>query len=307
MRRDAPSTLKPRAPDLFAALEERELRYAVWKDLEDVDRFWCGDAELDILVHRADRVSFRRLAIAHGFAAYRHHVDVYGGELAHFIHFADGVHHHLHVHYALLTGDHRCLYLGGNTRSYSPLTRVANDIHRASLLASRLVPRSAFILDLSSILSAHLEYRKCRDRVRRIRSGQQAARRGVVVVFERYPIKHLFDYPRLVHQLEQGEIKIRPFAERIVRSRLAAIDKLLDHAGSADVTALIHTDYEHIAARRKLRIDEREDVATKLETWREFKRKSEHEIVIIENEGPAENAVARALELLNLRLCSFSS
>ena len=313
--------------------------------------------ELDILVHRADRVAFRRLAVAHGFAEYRHHVDVYGGELAHFIHFADGVHHHLHVHYALLTGDHlmkeyrldelfvedllfkgpprqgirtveevaelaigvvrlalragslsgvkvselarlrsiysadlfagaievierrialpcaaverfrailagdgrpprrtrracglfsplrrlspfrarvsgarlrivdgvarrmglsnkvlltpaptiaiigvdgsgkstvatalqrtlarkvsvRCLYLGGNTRSYTLLTRVAYDVHRASLLASRLVPRSAFTLDLSSILSAHLEYRKCRDRVRRIRSGQRAARRA---------------------------------------------------------------------------------------------------------------------------------
>ncbi len=81
---DPPRT-RSHAKVLFAALEERGLRHAVWKDLDEVDAFWRGDSELDVLVDKDDRESFRRLAAEHCFAEYRNRVDVYEGRIAHFI------------------------------------------------------------------------------------------------------------------------------------------------------------------------------------------------------------------------------
>lgn len=78
---DPPRT-RSHAKVLFAALEERGLRHAVWKDLDEVDAFWRGDSELDVLVDKDDRESFRRLAAEHCFAEYRNRVDVYEGRSA---------------------------------------------------------------------------------------------------------------------------------------------------------------------------------------------------------------------------------
>ncbi len=471
---------------LFAALEEHGARYAVWKDLDEVEDFGRGDGELDLLVHRADRETFRRLAALHGYAEFRHHIDIYGGQVAHFLRFDAGRTSHLHVHCSLLTGDHTakeyCLdalfaddllfggplhggirtvdaavemaiglvrlvlkaaspsgvkaaelarlravyspdlfaaavaviakgielrpptvdllrgslegegpaprglaghvgtfaalrrlspsaarfskmalrgvdglawrmglankvlttaapslailgvdgsgktsiagalqdslrrkvsvkrfYLGGNTGTYTPGTWVTYLLHRASSLASRLLPRSSLLRDLRAVFLAVHELSKCRDRVRRIRAAGRTARRGVIIVFERYPIRRLFDVPRLALELEKGEVELRPLAERLVRSLLLRVDRLLAAAGRADITVMIAADYELISSRRALHELERQDIRGKLDTWEEFRRCDAPQPIVIENAGPLEDALAEVFELLRQRLCSLSS
>ncbi len=487
MRPAGPPINQNHTQALFATLEDRGVRYAVWKDIDDVGTFWRGDAELDLLVHQNDIENFRRIAVAHHFAEYRNRIDIYGGQITHFIHFSVEGYYHFHVYQSLLTGDHvikeycldplfvdqpifdgpicagirtlekvdelaigiirlflkassstgvkvteltrmrsiysadlfsaaanvirqgidfpstavelirgvlegsaACLnelsehvgafsslrrvgrlqalfwngslrtrsrlagrlglsnklltakaptmaiigvdgsgkssiagalqrklrskvsakhfYLGGNTGTYTVMTWVSYLFHRVSALASRLVTSSVLLRDLRMIFLAVFEYCKCRDRAKKIRRAGRYARRGVIVIFERYPMKHLFDYPQLALQLKRGEVQLRPWAHRIVGRLLSCIDKLLDDVGPADITALIDTDYDIIEARRRLRDDERVDIRSKLVTWHQFQqRQSRSQIFVIDNKGPIEHALAEAFELLDIRLCSLSS
>ncbi|MDD9936591.1 MAG: hypothetical protein OXT09_23470 [Myxococcales bacterium] len=470
---------------VFDALEAASVHYLVWKDVQEVDLFEAGDAELDLLVPSADRERFSEVAREHGFAEYRNLVDLYEGHITHYIRFHAGKHYHLHVHDSLLTGDHvakeyclddllgerpggvmhgrirtvspedelliglcrlalksaavdgikaeelqrlrsihtpalfdaaaerlrmslsvlpeelealralvegreqeaaviagiaerfdpwrrmsrprvrstrvaeralraasrllglsnktlrarapsisivgvdgsgkstlaerlhaivdkktscRYVYLGGNTKTYGVASWSARMLWGASAVSRRALGGAAGTSDLYYVLQALFEYSKCRDRVRRIDRANRFARRGVIHVFERYPMKGLFDYPFLADELERGAVQMGAPAKAIVTRLLARIDAELGRAGRPDIIVLVDTPFDVIASRRELDEPETRDIQKKLDLLHRYgDRGAEAGIFVLDNRGSLDESIATICEVLNGELCSSSS
>ena len=472
--------------DVFRGLHDVGVHYAVWKDVEAIDVFDSGDAELDLIVAPVQREAFREVATRHGFAEYRSLVDIYAGQITHFIRFHDAKHFHLHVHYSLLTGDHlvkelcldrlfangwgepatrrgvrtlepdgellvglvrlvakagsargmgsaelhrlrsifdanryqraldklgahvrfsaaararirsclegddehlhrlgdgrgelrslrrisptravlyafivrlsamlsgwlglsnkvlrgeapcvavvgvdgvgksalvgrlhaavrsktsaRRVYLGGNARTYGMWTWTTRILWRASALLRSVLPAAAFMDGPYYVLLALFEHAKCVDRVHRIRAAKRFARLGVVTVFERYPIRGLFDYPYFAYDIRDGSLRVAGVAGRAVHALLARIDRALDAQGWPDIVVLLDTPYEVIASRRTLGSGAQRETQCKLRILSDFRgRGLDSSIVTVTNDRPIEASVAELCERLNRELCSSSS
>lgn len=484
----------PAAPDVLSTLVDAGIRYAVWKDLHELEDFTAGDCELDLLVHPADLDALRTHAVEHGYAEFRHHVDIYDGAISHLIRFVQGRHFHLHVHTRLLTGDHiakeydlgplfdapeqdlfessvvsaatglsrvsvvapevelaigavrlilksasaggvklselarlralhapdrskaaierirsasplpeqavACLmdvlagddqrlgelaafapcfaglrrldrgaafvarwrlrladalayrrglankvsvrvaptvaimgpdgsgkstlcaeveatlrkkvsaariYLGSNSGTYRRLSFIAYLACGALGRLRRALPGLRLLADAHLLAEALLEYAKCRDRVQGIRRGRRLAARGIIVIFERYPLIGLYDYPPLAGAAARGEVDPGPLLARPMRSLLAGIDRLLESEGPADLMLLCRLDFDAIAARRPLRSDEELDIREKLALLESFDFSREPNLQVIPNDGPLEETLADVFDRLGRKLCSRSS
>ena len=473
------------ALDVFRALEVERIRYVIWKDVPELAHYRDGDGELDLLVHDADLGRLRNVARQQGYGEYRHHLDIYGGAITHLIRFSEGRYYHLHVHTALLTGDHcakefdltslfddglfasphvggarivsaeseytigvvrlvlkaaspsgiklnelerlralHCpalwkaaleriarrvplsedaanallavmegedgrlvelarflplfdglrrlgrfdafearwrlriadaiaglfglsnkvmteraptvaimgpdgsgkttlcdalertlrkkisiarIYLGSNAETYGPFARLAHLAHGAIGRARRVLPGSAFPSDLYNLSLAVLEYAKCRDRVRRIRRGRRLAVRGVVVLFERYPVVGLYDSPTLGARIERGEVRLGRLVAAPVRGLLTRIERLLEAEAWPDVALLCSVDYGRIASRRRLRPDEEKDIRRKLALLRDYVPREGDDLQIVANDGRLSDTLARVFAEVNETLCSRSS
>ena len=468
---------------VFGALDTAGIWYAVWKDVPAIDTFAAGDAELDVLVKPDDLTDFAKCVRQFGFVQYRNWLDVYRGQLSHFIRFHAGKHYHLHVHVALLTGEHyakeycldalfeaglpkrvpraevqvvaesdelliglvrlaakssrprqvattelyrlreiytpnrfddgierlrratrvseitrdllreavatatwnpralhryecefrqlrrygrlraramhylvrlanawhhsrglsnkklsgaaesfavvgvdgsgksslvarlhamlsvkvssRTVYLGGNRKTYSLKTLGVLVFNTGFAVLQRWFSNVQCIRDLYWVTRAWFESAKCEDRINRIRLGRRLSAKGVIVIFERYPMVGLFDYPAFEHDVPGYEQRLSPWARRQVRQNLASIDEALHTEGPPKLTILVKTSLATIESRRALVADERLDIENKLARLAGFDSEiTDHKIAIMNNEGDLTNLLSELSGRLNRELCS---
>ena len=202
----------------------------------------------------------------------------------------------------------RLVYLGGNTRTYGVVSRLLWLATGVAGRCRRMLPDSIRVNGIYYLLQALLEYAKCQDRTRRIARARRLAGRGVVHVFERYPIKGLFDYPYLAYELDAGRPALGPVALKGVRRLLSAVDAELRRIGLPDVVVLVDAPYDLIATRRPLGEEEADDIRRKLELLERFDLHAAGPgLVVLRNDGALEHSLERLCELTNTALCSSSS
>ena len=88
-----------------------------------------------------------------------------------------------------------------------------------------------------------LEYGKAKDRARLAKKGNSLCKRGWIVVYERFPIKRLFDYPNTLAELKENGSK--KYGEEMVLSILKRIDEVIESIPEPDLFVLISVD-QHI-------------------------------------------------------------
>lgn len=202
----------------------------------------------------------------------------------------------------------RLEFLGGNDRTYSPWSWTTLRWSQVAGVARRAAGDPRALRDLHLVSLALFEHAKCHDRVRRIRRSAWLARRGIITVYERYPLKGLFDYPRLAREIERGEFDVDGVAGWIVQRLLASIDEALTSAAAPDAIVLVRVPYQQIAERRVLQAGERRDIDAKFAVMEEFLRGAgAASVIVVDNDGRFEETLARLTNLLNEESCSSSS
>lgn len=202
----------------------------------------------------------------------------------------------------------RYVYLGGNQETHGVATRVARRLWQAGWFLRRIAPEHATARDLATVIEALFEYCKHRDRVARMRRARRLQRRGAIVVYERYPIRGLFDYPYLAYALRRGDLVLGVHARRLVEEIIGRIDAGLALFPPPEVLVLIDMPLDAIAARRSLDPAEERDVRMKLDLVERFPAaRPDVRLERLSNQGSIETSLERLCVLLNRELCSSSS
>lgn len=198
-------------------------------------------------------------------------------------------------------------YVGSNSGTYRAFTWGAYGVRGVLLRLQRLMASPQWLEQPIHLTHALLEYAKCRDRVAVIRKANRSAALGNLVIFERYPIKNLFDYPDLPRQVETSEIRLEGWMGSISKRLLSSIDVQLETVREPDASILLHTEYDEIASRRPLGPAEAADIRQKLEKLQRFSPSGRDGLHEIRNAGTAEHTLQTVIEKVNTLLCARNS
>jgi hypothetical protein len=198
-------------------------------------------------------------------------------------------------------------YLGGNSTTYSATTWVAYGLWRVTQRVASWGARDAGG-GLTLAAEALYEYAKCADRVRRIRRANSWRARGVIQVFERYPVPGLFDVAYVRREIDDGKVVPRGAAGRFALRVFERADRLLARVPPPDVAVVLATPIERIEDRRSLDDDERKDVERKLEMLVQFAPAAAPlRVISVDNDRSLDETLASLCDLMTELLCSSNS
>ena len=122
-----------------------------------------------------------------------------------------------------------------------------------------------------------LELAKANDRKRKIVRGNKLKAKGWVVIYERFPIANLFDFPNKLLKLKNHPW----FSNRLsktIRTLIHEIEKTVENLEKPDASFLIITDLEKMKERRVLAQNELIEKGLEKYSWCEGNPLSEYKI-----------------------------
>lgn len=197
-------------------------------------------------------------------------------------------------------------YLGCNRRSFSLLTRVAAALSLPFRAIKKLFP-SAYRAQVSGLIGRSLiEYFCARDRLHRYRNGRRDVANGGIVVFERFPLPGVMDWPLILERdsMEDGEVVLSPVQEKalknpFVRRMAERIYSVYDSIDWPDLVIYLAVSDSEVFKRRPWYDDcAQRTVHFKNQRAQEFylrAAESEIPIVRLDAEAPLESVVAAAM------------
>ncbi|RYM33461.1 hypothetical protein ERX46_11005 [Brumimicrobium glaciale] len=198
----------------------------------------------------------------------------------------------------------RKFYLGGNSKTYSIITRLYYFNYYFVRVLSPLKEKYsiAWLLYYNSVTL--LELGKAKDRRKKVIKGNKLKSRGWIVIFERYPVIGLFDFPNNLNELYLHKF-YSPF--KVIDKRIKKINRIINRLEKPDISFLVITDIENMKKRRKLAPNEVIDITRKIKTQKEFLVKNKSELFLIENDDKIERTISKINNEVNKKLCIFNS
>jgi thymidylate kinase len=198
------------------------------------------------------------------------------------------------------------LYLGGNSKTYSIITRMYFFNYYLTKITSPIKERfyPAWFLYYNAVTL--LELGKAKDRRVKIIRGNKLKNKGWIILFERFPIVGLFDFPNNLIGLKSHKYYSKLFSG-IIRHRIDRIAQIIENLEKPDTIFLIKTDLENMKNRRNLTPNEIADIIRKLDLQEKYCRKNDSLLVVINNNSSMEKAIQSINIEVNKKLCSFNS
>ncbi|MDA7625459.1 hypothetical protein N8666_00445 [bacterium] len=196
-------------------------------------------------------------------------------------------------------------YLGGNFKTYSLATWVAYFNYYLMRVFSPFKEKYylAWFLYYTSFII--LELGKAYDRKRKVIKGEKLKSKGWIVIYERFPIGGLFDFP--THLLDiKKHIWFPRKSSKIIRFLLQNIEHTIKYLDRPDTSFLITTNLEKMKERRTLADNEIIDIDRKLKTQRIYLLNNEADLVVINNNQELKNVISLINQEINNKICISS-
>ena len=199
----------------------------------------------------------------------------------------------------------RKFYLGGNFKTYSIVTRVCYLNYYFMRVFSPFKDKHYLSWLVYYNFFAMLELAKANDRKRKIVRGNKLKAKGWVVIYERFPIANLFDFPNKLLKLKNHPW----FSNRLsktIRTLIHEIEKTVENLEKPDASFLIITDLEKMKERRVLAQNELIDIDRKLKSQKEYLTENRENLIVIENNGKLDSVINIINQKINNKICISS-
>jgi len=199
----------------------------------------------------------------------------------------------------------RKFYLGGNFKTYSIVTRLCYLNYYFMRVFSPFKDKYylAWLFYYNSF--AMLELGKVNDRKRKIVKGNKLKAKGWVVIYERFPIVNLFDFPNKLLKLKKHPWFLCS-SSKIIRALIHKIEKTVENIEKPDVSFLIVTDLEKMKERRVLAPNELIDIDRKLKSQKQYLTNNKANLIVIENNGELDSVINAINQEINNKICISS-
>jgi hypothetical protein len=199
----------------------------------------------------------------------------------------------------------RKFYLGGNFKTYSIVTRLCYLNYYFMRVFSPFKDKYylAWLFYYNSF--AMLELGKANDRKRKIVRGNKLKTKGWVVIYERFPIVNLFDFPNKLLKLKKHPWFLNS-SSKIIRTLIHKIEQIVENIEKPDASFLIITDLEKMKERRVLAHNELIDIDRKLKSQKEFLTENKANLIVIENNGELDSVINSINQEINNKICISS-
>lgn len=199
----------------------------------------------------------------------------------------------------------RKFYLGGNFKTYSIGTRLCYFNYYFMRVLSPFKDKYylAWLFYYNSF--AMLELGKANDRKRKIVRGNKLKTKGWVVIYERFPIVNLFDFPNKLLKLKKHPWFLCS-SSKIIRALIHKIEKTFENIEKPDVSFLIVTDLEKMKERRVLAPNELIDIDRKLKSQKQYLTNNKANLIVIENNGELDSVINAINQEINNKICISS-
>lgn len=199
----------------------------------------------------------------------------------------------------------RKFYLGGNFKTYSIVTMVCYLNYYFMRVFSPFKDKHYLSWLVYYNFFAMLELAKANDRKRKIVRGNKLKAKGWVVIYERFPIANLFDFPNKLLKLKNHPW----FSNRLsktIRTLIHEIEKTVENLEKPDASFLIITDLEKMKERRVLAQNELIDIDRKLKSQKEYLTENRENLIAIENNGELDSVINIINQKINNKICISS-
>lgn len=199
----------------------------------------------------------------------------------------------------------RKFYLGGNFKTYSIVTRLCYLNYYFMRVFSPFKDKYylAWLFYYNSF--AMLELGKVNDRKRKILKGNKLKAKGWVVIYERFPIVNLFDFPNKLLKLKNHHWFLNS-SSKIIRTLIHKIEQIVENIEKPDASFLIITDLEKMKQRRVLAHNELIDIDRKLKSQKEYLTENKANLIVIENNGELDSVINAINQEINNKICISS-
>ena len=199
----------------------------------------------------------------------------------------------------------RKFYLGGNFKTYSIVTRLCYLNYYFMRFFSPFKDKYylAWLFYYNSF--AMLELGKANDRKRKIVRGNKLKAKGWVVIYERFPIVNLFDFPNKLLKLKKHPWFSNRLS-KIIRTLIHKIEKTVENLEKPDASFLIITDLEKMKERRVLAHNELIDIDRKLKSQKQYLTNNKANLLVIENNGELDSVINLINQEINNKICISS-
>lgn len=197
------------------------------------------------------------------------------------------------------------IYLGGNFKTYSIVTRLCYLNYYFMRVFSPFKDKYylAWLFYYNSF--AMLELGKANDRKRKIVRGNKLKIKGWVVIYERFPIVNLFDFPNKLLKLKNHPWFLNS-SSKIIRTLIHKIEKTVENLEKPDASFLIITDLEKMKERRVLAHNELIDIDRKLKSQKQYLTNNKANLLVIENNGELVSVINSINQEINNKICISS-
>jgi len=199
----------------------------------------------------------------------------------------------------------RKFYLGGNFKTYSIGTRLCYFNYYFMRVLSPFKDKYylAWLFYYNSF--AMLELGKANDRKRKIIRGNKLKTKGWVVIYERFPIVNLFDFPNKLLKLKNHPWYLKN-SSKIIRTLIHKIEQIVENIETPDASFLIITDLEKMKERRVLAHNELMDIDRKLKSQKKYLTDNKASLIVIENNGELDSVINSINQEINNKICMSS-
>ena len=200
----------------------------------------------------------------------------------------------------------KIFYLGGNFKTYSIVTRLCYLNYYFMRVFSPFKDKYylAWLFYYNSF--AMLELGKAYDRKRKIVRGGKLKSKGWVVIYERFPIIGLFDFPNQLLILKKN-VWYNKSTSKFLRNIICQIELTINNLSRPDTSFLISTDFEKMKSRRDLAENELIDINRKISLQNKYLKYNNEKLVKISNNGSLNTVINTINQHINYKLCTFNS
>lgn len=197
------------------------------------------------------------------------------------------------------------IYLGGNNRTYSLKTRLCYYVYYLCRVFSPLKNKSYLSWFMYYLGLSLLEYGKAIDREKRIQNGYELFKKGWIVIFERYPMAGLFDFPNNLSNC-QNEIWEKKLGNKLIKHLFEKIRTKIMNLKKPSLMFMLFVELEQIQNRRNLTENEKIDIENKFELLSQYLEKPSDDLYVLNNDGVIDNVLFEITNKVNKELCTFN-
>jgi hypothetical protein len=200
----------------------------------------------------------------------------------------------------------KTIYLGGNIKTYTIKTRFYYYMYFILKIFSPLKKKFYFAWFLYGLGICCLEYGKANDRKNRVIKGQVLKNAGWIVIYERFPIVGLFDFPNKLLKYRNNDWSSRLggiFLLKIINE----IQNIIENIEKPDLEFLLTVEFETMLKRREMTDNEIIDIKNKLSVQKSYFDQYKNDILVIENNSDLDVVIEKISTNINKKLCTYNS